>query len=100
MQLVCKSRKWQITTRSIDIESGCCGRTQDTQDIRGVTDLSHKSSLACGLGRGTVKITSRDPSHPNLELRSRDSKNIYRNMKDALAAAKANQTTIYEQNLL
>lgn len=71
LQLCCMSRGWVITTRSIDLKSGCCGKDEDTQELRNVTDLSYRAGLLCGLGRGVVNISSRDPTHPELHLKTK-----------------------------
>ena len=42
--LCCSATSWTVTTLRIDKQSGCCGTTERTLDLRRVTDLSYQAS--------------------------------------------------------
>merc|ERR1712187_695167 len=87
--LCCSVTYWTVTSVHIDKKSGCCGTSEDTLDLRRITDLSYKADKCCCCCRGTVDIFSGDQTDKNISITTWGTKALYRKLKEAWSLSKA-----------
>ena len=87
--LFCSMISYTVTNKRIDKKSGCCGTSEDTMDIRRITDLKYEASSICCCCRGTVTIFSGDATDSNMAINGWSTKPLYRDLKEAWSMGKA-----------
>jgi membrane protein YdbS with pleckstrin-like domain len=65
-----RSKRWKLTSKRIEIESGFLGRQVDTLELWRVRDVEFRQSLMDRLaGVSSISITAHDGSYPVLDVR-------------------------------
>ena len=90
-----QSTKWTLTNLRFDNQSGCCGTSEDTVDIRRVSDLHYAAppcigtnSFMCCCCKGVVTIHCADPSNPILKIDTWGIRGVFHDLKNAVAQSK------------
>ncbi|MGH7435145.1 MAG: PH domain-containing protein [Polyangiaceae bacterium] len=65
-----RSKRWKLTTRRIEIETGLLSRKVDTLELWRVRDVEYSQSVTERLaGISSLKITAHDQGTPVIEVR-------------------------------
>lgn len=65
-----RSKKWKLTSKRIEIESGFLARRVDTLELWRVRDVEFRQSLMDRLaGVSTISVTAHDGTYPALDVR-------------------------------
>lgn len=94
--LCCSITHWTVTTARIDKKSGCCGTSEDTLDLRRITDMKYSASALCCCFRGTVTIFSGDTTDARIDINTWGTRKLYRDLKEAWSLAKTTMGTTIE----
>merc|ERR1712032_1546269 len=81
--MCCSATHWTVTTKRIDKKSGCCGTSEDTADIRRITDLKYTADGLCCCCRGTVEIFVADNTDDQMTITTWGTKDLYHSLKEA-----------------
>ena len=83
--LCCSETKWLVTNRRMDITSGCCGSTEDTIDLRRVTDVKfHRSCIQFCCCRGTIEVYASEANKNELiKITTWGMEAVYKDLRDA-----------------
>eukprot|EP00316_Scyphosphaera_apsteinii_P006179 CAMPEP_0119302078 /NCGR_PEP_ID=MMETSP1333-20130426/3746_1 /TAXON_ID=418940 /ORGANISM="Scyphosphaera apsteinii, Strain RCC1455" /LENGTH=87 /DNA_ID=CAMNT_0007304325 /DNA_START=283 /DNA_END=546 /DNA_ORIENTATION=+ len=77
----------------MDKQHGCCGNSEDTIDLRRITDLKYRASpiwTLCCCCRGTLVVYAADTTDSEVKINTWGTRQLYYSLKDAWGSAKAN----------
>jgi uncharacterized membrane protein YdbT with pleckstrin-like domain len=85
-----RSRRWKLTSRRIEIESGFLARRVDTLELWRVRDVEFRQSLMDRIaGVSSIAVTAHDGSFPVLDVRGLPAdRGIYDRLMNAVMLAR------------
>jgi len=88
--IFCSVTYWTVTSVRIDKKSGCCGTSEDTMDLRRITDLKYNAAPPpCCCCRGTVSVYAADNTDGQIDINTWGTRELYLGLKEAWSLAKA-----------
>ena len=89
------SRKYRITTKRVDIESGRVSKKIDTLELYRVQDLRFQSSW----GKGTIVLVSTDRTSPRLLLPIPTAQQVFPELQEAVERARKEQGVVVREGM-
>jgi membrane protein YdbS with pleckstrin-like domain len=85
-----RSKRWKLTSRRIEVESGLLSKRIDTLELWRIRDIEFRQSLVDRMaGVSSIVITAHDPALPAIEVRcSPGDRAIYDRLMSALMIAR------------
>jgi uncharacterized membrane protein YdbT with pleckstrin-like domain len=85
-----RSRRWKLTSRRIEIESGFLSRPVDTLELWRIRDVEFRQTLGDRLaGVSSISVTAHDGSYPVVDVRGLPAdRTIYDRLMNAVMVAR------------
>jgi uncharacterized membrane protein YdbT with pleckstrin-like domain len=85
-----RSRRWKLTSRRIEIESGFLSRRVDTLELWRIRDVEFRQTLGDRLaGVSSISVTAHDGSYPVVDVRGLPAdRTIYDRLMNAVMVAR------------